>query len=215
MKKFTKAWDTLSSCPIDINSLPKTRNGLSSGCTCVECHKALEACQGDKRSWYFRHANPTNCKGGPMSALHLMAQYLLTGDHILKTRGGEVPYSNGAMEYCIPGSRFKADVTGVKEDGSKFLIEIFVTHKLGEEDEKVKFIRELKIHAIEIDLRKTDPDIGKEELLDLLLNDIRLQRVIYSPPKEKVFKPQHPIRPETKTQEPSLIEGLAIAGIAV
>lgn len=38
-------------------------NGLSCNCKCPECGMAMEACQGDNTSWYFRHAeaNP-NCK---------------------------------------------------------------------------------------------------------------------------------------------------------
>lgn len=215
MEKFTKAWDNINSHPIDINDLPLSRNGLRCKCICTECCKPLEACQGKVRSWYFRHATPTDCKGGPMTALHLMAQFLLMGSHMMKTKGGEVSYSNGVKEYTIPGSRYEADVSGDKSDGSKFLIEIFVTHKLGEEDEKVKLIQEQKIHAIEIDLRKVDPDIGKDGLLNNLLNDTRLQRVIYAPPKEIEVVPQSTLNKKEKSGELSLIEGLVVTGIVV
>jgi hypothetical protein len=215
MKKFTKAWDKVNACPVDIRNLPLSRNGLTCGCTCVECDKPLEACQGEKRAWYFRHAKPTSCKGGPMTALHIMAQHLLKGSHTLKTKGGEVSYSHGVTEYAIPGSRFEADVAGDKPDGSKFLIEIYVTHKLFEVDDKVKFIREQKLHAIEINLSKVDPNIRKEDLLNLLLNETRLQKVIYSPSTEIEVVPQSTLSEKAKSGEPSLIEGLVVTGIVV
>ncbi|MCE7864277.1 MAG: hypothetical protein DYG99_12125 [Bacteroidetes bacterium CHB5] len=213
MKKFTKAWDKLNGCTVDVRDLPLTRNGLNCDCTCVECKQPVEACQGNKRSWYFRHASPTNCKGGPMTALHLLAQHLLVGHHTMKTKGGEVSYSHGVTEYAVPGSQFEADVAGDKPDGSKFLIEIYVTHKLFEVDDKVKFIREQKLHAIEINLSKVDPNIRKEDLLNLLLNETRLQKAIYSPPTEVESELQQVTKQETGAKGPSLIEGLIVVAV--
>jgi hypothetical protein len=117
-----------------------------------------------------------------MTALHILAQELLTEDRTIKIRGGEDSYSNATKEWPIPESRFRADVAGTKSDGSQFLIEIFVTHKLKEEDEKVKLIRESKLHSIEIDLRKIDPEITNEDLLKLLLTDTTKQTIIYPLP---------------------------------
>lgn len=144
--KFRKAWDNLNSRPIDINDLPRSRNGKDCSCTCVECKDALVACQGYIKAWYFRHQSNATCKGGPMTALHLMAQYLLVGDHVIKTIVGDVSYSNGIMESVIPGSRFEADISGIKENGDQFIVEIYVSHEL--ETAKVEFLKGQRIHSI-------------------------------------------------------------------
>ncbi len=181
MEKFSRAWDNRNSCIVHIRELPKeTRNGAKCDCICVECEGALEACQGDIRTtWYFRHQSKTICHGGPMTALHLLAQELLSGDRTIKIKGGEVSYFKATKEWAIPESRFRADVAGTKDDSSQFLIEIFVTHKLKDDEEKVRFIRDKQIQSIEIDLSKVDPEIAKNELLVLLLTDVSKQHTIY------------------------------------
>ncbi len=179
MEKFTKAWDNLNLCPVDVRDLPRSRNGKGCNCICVECKQALEACQGLIKSWYFRHHSKTDCKGGPMTALHLVAQHFLLGDHTIETPRGIVSYSTGKAEFNLPGSRYKADVTGTKTDRSLFAIELFVTHKL--EQEKINYLKESKIHSLEIDLSKVDPNIKIERLKELLISDISIKQMIYSP----------------------------------
>lgn len=179
MEKFTKAWDKINLCPIDVNDLPKSRNGLNCHCSCVECNMDLEACQGEKRSWYFRHTDQTACKGGPMTALHLMAQFLLIGNKTIRTKEGEETYQNGVTEFILPKSRFKVDVAGDKKGSDKLVIEIRVTHAI--DDAKLRFLKDQKIHSIEIDLSEVEPDIISSDLLKLLLNDTSKQSIIYSP----------------------------------
>ena len=178
---FTRAWDNQSNRIIHIHELPRTRNGANCDCTCVECNGTLQALQGHVNDWSFRHQSSTTCKGGPMTALHILSQELLSGNQTIKVKGGEVSYTNATKEWPIPDSRYKADVVGVKADGTNFLIEIFVTHKLQDEEEKVKLIHKQEIHSIEIDLSKVDLEISRENLLNLLLNDVSKQKVIYSP----------------------------------
>jgi len=199
--RFTRAWDNQKKCIVHIRDLPRSRNGAKCDCVCVNCSGQLEALQGYVNHWSFRHRSNTSCKGGPMTALHIHAQELLAEDRTIKVRGGEVSYSNATREWSIPETRFRADVAGRKDDGSQFLIEIFVTHKLRDEDEKVKLIRESKLHSIEIDLSEVHPDIKSEDLLKLLLTDTAKQIIIYSHPttrdviiepiKNKEIKPQN------------------------
>lgn len=224
MEKFVRAWDNKNSRMVHIRELPKdTRNGKKCDCRCVEesCKGALEACQGDVNEWFFRHQFKTNCKGGPMTALHILAQELLTGNHSVTTRKGDVVYSNGEYEWLMIGSRYRADVAGTKADGSRFLIEIFVTHKLAEEANKVTYIREQKIHAIEIDLSDVDPNIERSELLMLLLTDVAKQREIYSPNPIEIQNSQSegkskPANANVKKESgPSLMQILLIVGGAI
>jgi hypothetical protein len=198
--RFRKAWDSLNSLVIDIENLPKSRNGKSCKCVCVECKEPLDACQGFIRAWYFRHQSSTNCKGGPMTALHLLAQQLLVGSHTIKTLYNSMSYSDGSTEVVLTDSKFKADVLGNLPSGAKLVIEIFVSHLLTEE--KYKFLKENKIHSIEIDLSKVDPDITEEDLLELLLNDTSKQRVIYLPENEGQTTTKTEIEPKSSTQKP-------------
>lgn len=224
MEKFVRAWDNKNSRIVHIRELPKdTRNGKKCDCRCVEetCKGALEACQGDVNEWFFRHQSKTNCKGGPMTALHILAQELLTGDHSINTKSGEVLYSIGESEWPINGSRYRADVAGVKADGNRFLVEIFVTHKLADEENKVIYIRGQKIHAIEIDLSAVDPNIEKSDLLKLLLTDIAKQREIYSPNSMDIENPKSDEKAEIGNSHvksetgPSFIQILFIGGIVI
>ena len=148
-----------------------------------------------------------------MTALHILAQELLIEDNTIKIRGGEVSYSNATKEWPILGSRFKADVSGTKGDGTQFLIEVFVKHKLEGDDEKVSHIRESKFHAIEIDLSKVDPDISRDDLLNLLLNDVSKQRVIYSPNDMEVEKLPEIV--SVDSSGPSFLQVLLVGGAII
>lgn len=221
---FTRAWDNKNNRIVHVRELPKeTRNGKRCDCSCVEpdCKGLLEACQGDVRTtWYFRHQSmDTNCKGGPMTALHILAQELLVGNQTIKTREGEESYTRGENEWIISGSRYEADVAGIKPDGSRFLIEIFVTHKLSEDENKVKHIREQEIHSIEIDLSKVDPDISKDDLLNLLLTDISKQRIIYSPKNVIIESVTKQTEAKSQQKESTWIDDIVpiaiVAGILV
>lgn len=177
--RFRKAWDSVSGRIIDIRNLPKSRNGRNCECTCVDCNKQLQACQGFVRAWYFRHQSKTECNGGPMTAIHLLAQQLLMGDHTIKTRYGLISYTEAVTEVPLTDSKFRADVLGKRSDGHNIIIEICVTHQLS--TEKHLFLRQNKIHSIEIDLSQVDPEINDEELLEMLLNDTSKQSIIYLP----------------------------------
>lgn len=186
MERFVRARNNRNSGIVHVKELPKaTRNGKSCDCRCVDCHEPLEACQGEVNEWFFRHQFKTDCKGGQMTALHLLAQQLLTGHHLMTTSNGEVSYYDGEPEWTINDSFYKADVAGLKSDGSRFLIEIFVTHKLAEEEEKVRHIRQQNIHAIEINLSSVDLNIEKEDLLKLLVSDVSKQREIHAPKSDR------------------------------
>lgn len=207
--RFKRAWDSKNECIVHIRELPKSRNGAKCDCICVECKGKLEALQGEVNDWSFRHKTSTICNGGPMTALHLLAQELLCGDKTIKTKGGEITYKNATKEWLIPESRFRADVAGTRSDESQFLIEIFVTHKLQDEEEKVQLIRKQEIHSIEIDLSKVDLEISSENLLDLLLTDVSRQRIIYAPKIELPTVADQP-KSEDKDIGPSWFEWFLI-----
>ncbi len=114
-----------------------------------------------------------------MTALHLMAQYLLLENTSITANDGPVQYSQGIMEYINPGSDFRFDFCGTKAEGTILVVEIFVTHRL--DPIKTSYLKENKIHSIEIDLHDVDPEISKDQLTRILLHDISKQKTIYSP----------------------------------
>ena len=93
------------------------------------------------------------------------------------------------------------------------MIEVFVKHKLEGDDEKVSHIRESKFHAIEIDLSKVDPDISRDDLLNLLLNDVSKQRVIYSPNDMEVEKLPEIV--SVDSSGPSFLQELLVGGAII
>jgi hypothetical protein len=127
MNYFTRAWDNIDDKVVHVRDLSKdSRNGNKCNCSGVECKEPLEACQGEKRSWYFRHQNPSTCSGGPMTALHLLAQQILEGDHTIKTIDGNISYSKGIKEYKRKGSSFIFDIGAKIGDEKEFIIEVWV-----------------------------------------------------------------------------------------
>jgi hypothetical protein len=170
----------------------------------VDCKQPLEACQGYIKAWYFRHQTTTDCKGGPMTALHLMAQFLLKGSHSITTRDEVVSYSNGVMESPLANSKYQIDVAAEKADKTNFLIEIFVNHRI--EADKADYIKSQKIHCVEIDLSNISPDIKREDLYPLLTNDVSIQRIVYSPHKNNEAQISEALDNQQKSK--SWLEGL-------
>jgi hypothetical protein len=146
-----------------------------------------------------------------MTAMHLMAQYLLIGDHAVHTINGLVSYSNGTNEFKIPHSNYRADVAGLKADGNNFVIEIFVTHLL--ETSKISFLKENMIHSIEIDISNVDPNIGNDALLKILLEDVSRQKVLYSPISQSIIIETQEVKIEVKPWYDDLIPLGIIVGI--
>jgi hypothetical protein len=208
--KFTKAWDTQSNEVVDINDLPRTRNGLQCNCVCVDCKQPLEACQGFIKRWYFRHQTKTDCKGGPMTAIHLLAQALLIGEQTIQTEKGEISYTKGTTEFQLPGSGYKSDVAGFKIDGSPFAIEIYVRHRV--DQSKKEFYQTNRIHAIEIDLSGVEPVISRADLARLLTHDVTLQLELYAPIAQSIT--QDGKADEADSWLGYLIVGGILAGLA-
>ncbi len=114
-----------------------------------------------------------------MTAIHLLAQQLLVGNHTINTRYGSISYAEANNEVPLAGSKFRADVLGKRKYGTDFIIEIRVTHKLTEE--KNIFLKDNKIQSIEINLSNVNPMISEDELLVMLLNDTTKQTIVYLP----------------------------------
>lgn len=162
-----------------IDSVP---NGSKCGCVCPHCGEDLEACQGEIRQHFFRHASGAECSGARMTTLHMLAQKVLheTSEVMLPAYEGEYVRHNAKI---VKFDRVKLEVPCKDEQSrlrpdcicyndkkeSNIWVEIFCTNPL--DDLKKADIVRRKQYCIEIDfsdLLNTDytKDIVRERLLD-------------------------------------------------
>lgn len=164
-------------------SVGEVERGEACDCVCPDCRRTFIAAQGTKRAWYFRHkavpGQPSTCEGYYETALHKLAKqalgetnrlwlsaqiprYLHHKDPPLR-REGWVAISNVRTEVRI-GS-IVADAV-VEVEGRDLVVEILVTHQCT--PEKLTYLREHEIPAIEIDLstaRMMEPDLVVPHIL--------------------------------------------------
>ena len=176
-------------------------NGLSCGCVCPHCGEALEACQGDVRQHFFRHASGTNCPGARMTALHMMAQKALERDKTVMLPAYEGLYYQHEAEnidfdivdlevaYEIEGKLLRPDCVGVVADKEgkehSLWIEIYVTHEVDEE--KIKHIKDSGISCIEIDLSDMlEKGFNEEDIAERLVKSAKSRKWINCPKCDKL-----------------------------
>lgn len=138
-------------------------NGLACGCLCPDCKKHLVAKNdGSKRKHHFAHYNGLDCVGARMTALHLLAQQIISDRKMVMLpdyNGGYYKKETTCIafdeilleEYC---DGLRPDCIGIVsgKDGTdhRLWIEIRVTHEVDEQ--KQKTIRSADVSCIEIDL---------------------------------------------------------------
>ncbi|MBR6385759.1 MAG: hypothetical protein IKS03_06550 [Ruminococcus sp.] len=175
-------------------------SGIACGCICPACGSNLIARKGEINSHHFAHSSSSECKGGYETSLHLLAKEILseTGEILLPPI--KLIDECNATNACLIGKHrikkidnvYTEKRTGdiipdlILEKGKRELIvEIYVTHKV--DDAKLQKIKDLGISAIEIDLSKTDKSISKQQLKDLLLNNVENKRWLYNSKAAKKF----------------------------
>jgi hypothetical protein len=147
--------------------IDKVHNGLGCDCVCPHCkHELIARNRGTKRIPHFAHASGSDCGGGRMTALHMLAQQIIEsgkkimlpdyiGEYYQKetvlTEFDEVTLEQRTK---LDDKLSRPDCIGIKYDKDglthKLLIEIRVTHKVDEQ--KQRLIRDAGIACIEIDL---------------------------------------------------------------
>ena len=170
----------------------KVSNGKACGCVCPACYAPLvaKATQSKRRRPHFAHAAETDCRAGYETALHLKAKQLIADHrHIWLPRwDGEADMPNppsgiDASGYVVASRRvefparevtfsdvrleevrgdYTPDAVAIDDDG-ELLIEIKVTHAVG--DEKRRRIQSEGRRLVEIDLSKLRPQQSFDEEL--------------------------------------------------
>lgn len=179
-------------------SINDVEAGLDCGCVCPSCHQPLVAKKGNIKVHHFAHYSKTSCEHAYESSLHLLAKKIFedVGSIVLP----RIMFGNyGAIcveeEKCINVKNveieksindIKPDIIVKDEEGNKYSIEIFVTHKV--DDEKLEKIKREKINTIEYDLSKINKLLTYEELKDILLYDQNIRKWIYHTKIEETAK---------------------------
>ncbi len=136
--------------------------GLACDCICPACEVPLVANKGRKKQHHFKHHVGDGCGYGPETNAHNFAKRLLERDRWI-TLPERTATFDGVTRVMRPQERFEFDDVIVEPrlgqvipdliaiaDGTKLLIEVYVTHRCG--DEKIARIRQMGLSAIEVDL---------------------------------------------------------------
>lgn len=161
-----------------IKHISEVENGLKCDCVCVECSEKLIAInnKNNKREIHFRHEVETNCKGGVETSLHLLAKQIVLENSKIKIH--EKDYFNYTKsEKETPLADYQPDVIIENlENKGKWLIEIAVTSFV--QENKLEKIKRDNLNCLEIDLKDVDRKIEPDELTELIINEIKVRKVL-------------------------------------
>lgn len=177
-----------------IYHVSKVANGLACDCVCPDCKTELIAKQGPEKIWHFSHvAHGVNCANPGETALHFNAKQIIEENGGLDICGfinewdrGAVSFSSIEVEKFMDGIR--PDLVGNDPSdgiGDYMVIEILVTHAVGEEKRKILADRDAP--ALEIDLSGVSHSLTWSELKQQILTDAP-RRWLHHPEVERLKK---------------------------
>ena len=168
----------LNNKPVDISEVP---SGLECNCYC-ECGDKLVAKKGNKLAHHFAHYSNSNCNGETM--LHKLAQLIIqeSGAVYLPI---VVDQSTMNAECVTLANTLKSNNIELEKRVSGFIPDVLVDNKVWVEVAVTHFCEQPKIdHAIrnnidliEIDLSKVKRDISKNELTELLTDELKASEI--------------------------------------
>ena len=161
------------------------KRGLDCNCRCPKCKEQLVAKLGHEggRQPHFAHQKDADCHGSYMTALHMLAQQIIEEEKAImlpdyiglyyEKKTNSISFNKVTLEETIKTKEgeIRPDCVGyiIGKDNKeyRFLIEIFVTHSVGEI--KRKAIQSSNEYCIEIDLSDLiDTDYTREKIADRL-----------------------------------------------
>lgn len=166
--------------------------GLKCGCLCPACESQLIARKGKVKVHHFAHYNSEECSKGIETTLHLLAKEILAEEMCIKLpslylefdsyKDKELMYKEMTYEFDKVYLEKKFDNIipdiNLESKGNKLFVEIFVTHDIDEI--KLEKIEKLGISSLLIDLSELEYSISKDELREILINDVEKKRWIYN-----------------------------------
>lgn len=186
-----------------IHFIDQVPNGKACGCRCTVCKQPLIARQGAERQWSFAHYpehDASRCAWAAETALHRAAKEVLAtikclhlpkhpleftavgrGDRRVTMRDDleaqTVTVVDVALEQWV--NPIKPDVVVTSSDGTRYLLEITVTH--GIDRPKREKIEEMGIATLELDLRQWPRQINRKALTDMLLGNEPVATWVFHP----------------------------------
>jgi len=157
-------------------------SGERCGCTCPGCGDRLVARKGPINEHHFGHKGRpagSTCATGPETALHKSAKQVLASRLSLRLPTLRIVGKEEAVDLfndrvfqfdeAIVESRLGAIVPDVivRKGGRELLVEFEVTHPCG--PEKLAWIRERDLSAIQIDLSGLPRDVSRDGLAEAIL----------------------------------------------
>ena len=166
--------------------ISEVENGLKCACVCPICNGALIAKQGRIRQRHFAHAYGDDCYHAPETALHSAAKEILEACKVIALP--EVTVHAGwrlsPERYLLQSIAVEKKIGSIIPDaiaqieGRKLLIEVIVTH--GVDKDKLREIIGLGLSCIEICLSKTDRDISRRALEEIIVDRVDHKRWLYN-----------------------------------
>lgn len=165
--------------------------GLECGCSCPACGARLVAKKGTTKIHHFAHYKAKECQGAVETALHLMAKDIIQENKkifippvYIKFDRHKQTLAYAAQELIIDSVELEKREDDIVPDlvcvakGTKFYIEIAVTHYIDEQ--KLKKLRHGGVSTIEVDLGKLDRLLSKEALGQILLSNSDCKSWVYN-----------------------------------
>ena len=165
-------------------SAEEADRGGGCNCICSLCDEKLINCKGEIVLPYFRHESGSDCVGGYESSLHLEAKEILSkiGKIMLPAVYASIGmerikiYRQQLLEFNSDSVFYEKKLKGIRPDliieknGTKLLIEIYVTHKVDEN--KKKKVMDMDVSMIEINLSKMKRGMPIDMIRAMLLNEL-------------------------------------------
>lgn len=177
------------------------QRGLDCGCICPSCGSKLIARKGSKKIHHFAHYNSEECNNCIETSIHMLAKEILSEEMRIKIPAVYLSFSPESYkdEQLIYDEQLvKFDKVYLEKriddiipdvvlelNGSKLLVEIYVTH--GVDEQKENKIKEIGISTLLIDLSNQDYEISKEYLKEILLNDTDNKKWIYNKKEREIY----------------------------
>ncbi len=151
--------------------IDSVERGRDCNCFCPKCNEPLTAKLGNgKRQPHFAHQQGTNCQGSYMTALHRLAEQIISEEKAVMAPAYEdIPkhlfsFKHVEVEQRTDRNDMQPDLVGITGDDKRWAIEIRNTHEVDET--KIDKIKASNITCLEIDVREQTLENLKSFLLE-------------------------------------------------
>lgn len=176
----------------DIVHISEVERGIACRCICPACKEKLIAKKGNQKMHHFAHQSGTECEFGYITSLHYASKEILSKYKTFAISDAVVEFSSNKKPLKINNTN-KVDVENVGlisspesripyiviESQGRKLFAFFSFSKKLDYHCKKRFIEQKK-SAIEIDVSSWKTIIDKDELIEILTENIHIKSWIYN-----------------------------------